>query len=252
MALLEHPIRIDASDIAGREAHRLAMLYDRVRTIDLLDDMINVRFAGEVAVVSSFGAESSVLLHLVSRVNPAAPVLFVDTGKHFGETRSHRDQLREKFGLTDVRSLKPDPARLAEADRDGGLWLRDPDACCRIRKVEPLARGLAGFTAWVSGRKRFQGGDRTELALFEPEGDRIKINPLATWSSDDIEIYQRAHDLPRHPLIDPGYKSIGCMPCTAPVGEGDDDRAGRWKGQDKTECGIHFGALGVEHDGSGI
>ena len=252
MALLDAiNVSIDPALLAEQEASRLNRQFDRMRTLDLLDAMIRDRFTGRIALVSSFGAQSAVLLHLISRVKADLPVLFLDTGKHFGETKAYRDHLTDLFGLKNVRSLAPDPARIAEADRDGSLWLRDSDRCCHIRKVAPLARALGGFDAWLSGRKRFQGGARSDIAVFEADGARIKINPLATWSVDDIEIYRRAHGLPDHPLLAQGYLSIGCMPCTEPA-RNEDERSGRWAGSERTECGIHNGTLGLEQDGSGI
>lgn len=151
-----------------------------------------------------------------------------------------------------MRSIKPDPSRLAALDADEGLWLRKPDLCCRIRKVEPLARALSGFDAWITGRKRFQGGIRSRLAAFEADSTRIKVNPLAAWSKDDVEDYAARLDLPAHPLVAQGFPSIGCMPCTDRVATGEDERAGRWRGSEKTECGIHLGIVGREVDGSGI
>jgi phosphoadenosine phosphosulfate reductase len=206
-------------------------------------------FAGRIALVSSFGAESAVLLHLVSEVDRAVPVIFLDTLKLFPETLAYRAALTERLGLTDVRSVQPDPARLAIKDPHKALWMTNPDLCCQIRKTEPLQRALAGFGAWITGRKRFQSSTRAELKVFEPDGRRIKVNPLATWSSDDLKAYIARHDLPEHPLVARGYLSIGCVPCTTKVEEGEDTRAGRWRGLDKIECGIH---TDLEIDGSGI
>ncbi len=252
MALLDAiDASIDPTLIAEQDAGRLNRQFGRLRTLDLLDAVIHDRFAGRIALVSSFGAQSAVLLHLISRVKADLPVLFLDTGKHFGETKAYRDHLTDLFGLKTVRSLEPDPVRIAEADGDGSLWLRDSDRCCHIRKVAPLAQALTSFDAWLSGRKRFQGGARSDIAVFEADGGRIKINPLAAWSADDIETYRRAHALPDHPLLAQGFLSIGCMPCTEPARNGA-ERSGRWAGSDRTECGIHSGTLGLEQDGSGI
>jgi phosphoadenosine phosphosulfate reductase len=194
-----------------------------------------------VALVSSFGAEAAVLLHLVASVDAATPVLFVDTEKLFGETLRYRDQLVARLGLTDVRTLTPDPARVAELDAKGILWSRDKDLCCRIRKVEPLEAGLQPFAAWISGRKRFQAASRAAIPLVEADGARLKINPLAAWTPEQLAVYTIENDLPAHPLVADGYPSIGCMPCTDRVRPGEDARAGRWRGSEKTECGIHFG-----------
>ena len=199
--------------------------------------------AGRIAIVSSFGAESAVLLHLVASIDPAVPVIFIDTAKMFAETLAYRDTLARRLGLADLRTLGPDPVRLAARDPLGERFAYDPDGCCDLRKVEPLARGLAGFDSWISGRKGFQASTRTALPRFEIDatdgGGRLKVNPLADWPRDRLDAYITAHDLPRHPLEAHGFPSIGCAPCTSPVRPGEDPRAGRWRGLDKVECGIH-------------
>ena len=205
--------------------------------------MIGEAFPGRIALVSSFGAEAAVLLDLVARIDPATPVLFLETGKHFAETIEYRRALARHIGLRDVRDVRPDPGELALRDPDGTLSARDNDACCEIRKVRPLARALTGFDAWFTGRKRIHGGERETLPGIEVEDGRVKINPLANWRSDDIERYYRERGLPRHPLHAQGYLSIGCAPCTRPLAGGEDARAGRWAGTEKTECGIHQPAL---------
>ncbi|MGO4127075.1 phosphoadenylyl-sulfate reductase [Inquilinus sp. YAF38] len=196
---------------------------------------------GQVALVSSFGTESAVLLALVAEVAPATPVVFLDTLRHFGETLRYRDRLVAQLGLEDVRSVRPDPAEIARRDPDLLLFQRDPDACCALRKVEPLERALSGFGGWITGRKRFQALTRADLPAVEwaPDEGRFKINPLAGWSPDRVAAEFEARDLPRHPLEADGFLSIGCMPCTERVAQGADPRSGRWSGQDKTECGIH-------------
>lgn len=208
-------------------------------TEEILRIAIRDLFPGEIALVSSFGAEAAVLLHLVAQVDPVTPVLFLDTGKLFAETLRYRDDLAARLGLNNVRVLTPDPKALAASDAGGTLWFRDADACCRIRKVEPLRRGLKPYAAWINGRKQFQAATRKALPLVESDGARIKFNPLAQWTPEMIAAYFTRHDLPRHPLVAKGFPSIGCEPCTHPVAEGEDSRAGRWHGQDKTECGIH-------------
>lgn len=197
-------------------------------------------FGDKLALVSSFGAESAVLLHIASRVDPAIPVLFLDTGMLFGQTLDYRKQLAARLGLTDVRDLRPAYQDLATTDPQNKLWRTDTDACCHIRKVLPLDRALEGFEAWVTGRKRFHGGDRLNLPVVEPSDGKVKFNPLANWTREDLEAYAAENDLPAHPLVAQGFPSIGCWPCTQPVEEGEDVRAGRWKGLDKTECGIHL------------
>ena len=224
-------------DLAARLEHNHA----HRPPAELIDLVVQRLFPGRVALVSSFGADAAVLLDLVAAVDPGVPVSFVDTDRLFGETLRHRDRLVERLGLTDVRSVGPDPAAVAAADPDGWLWHADADACCALRKVEPLARALAPFDAWISGRKRFQATTRAALPTFEADGRRLKINPLAGWSAADLAAHAAARDLPAHPLVARGYPSIGCMPCTSPVAPGEDARAGRWRGREKTECGIHFG-----------
>lgn len=195
----------------------------------------------DLAIVSSFGADSAVILHMVARIDKNLPVLFLETGKHFPETLDYVETLSETLGLTNVRALTPDAADVARFDPHGDLWENDPDSCCHIRKTEPLDAAVAGFGGWVTGRKRFQTAERGVLPHFElTNDDRIKVNPLAYWNGDDVAAYRKAHDLPEHPLYDKGYKSIGCAPCTSVVADGEDVRSGRWRGRDKRECGIHF------------
>jgi phosphoadenosine phosphosulfate reductase len=206
---------------------------------ELLRSMLRA-FPGRIAAVSSFGAESAVLLHLLSDIDPAVPVIFLDTGKLFAETLDYRDTLVRRFGLRGVRSARPDAGLLAERDSRGTLWREAPDQCCWHRKVEPLDAALAGFAAWITGRKRAHGGGRETLDSVETGTDgRIKVNPLAEWSTEDVAAYFDAHDLPRHPLTARGYRSIGCVPCTRAAAPGEAPRAGRWAGSGKTECGIH-------------
>lgn len=192
-----------------------------------------------LALVSSFGTESAALLKVMADVDPAIPVIFLDTGWLFAETLAYRDALVELLGLRDVRSVKPSQEALSREDPNADLWFSNPDACCRIRKVEPLQRALAPFAAWINGRKRFQGGARADIAAVEADGARLKFNPFARTSREDIEAIYAASKLPPHPLVASGFRSVGCMPCTSRTAAGEDDRAGRWRGRDKTECGIH-------------
>jgi phosphoadenosine phosphosulfate reductase len=198
---------------------------------------------GAIAVVSSFGADSAVLLHMIAEVDPALPVMFLDTGKHFGEILDYRDALAADLGLTGLRIVHPEAAALERDDPDGRLHLSDTDACCAIRKVEPMARAVEPFRAWLTGRKRFQADTRNAMPVFETVGVRTRINPLARWTTADLADYMRRHDLRENPLVAYGYLSIGCFPCTQPVKPGEDARAGRWAGQAKTECGIHLTGL---------
>ena len=193
----------------------------------------------KLALVSSFGTESATLLKVMADVDPEIPVIFLDTGWLFEETLAYRDTLIATLGLKDVRSIKPAGETLAREDPDRDLWFSDPDACCRIRKVEPLARALKPFSAWLNGRKRFQGATRADIPVVEDDGTRLKFNPFANVSREELEaIFVRAN-LPRHPLVASGFRSVGCMPCTSRTAEGEDERAGRWRGRAKTECGIH-------------
>jgi phosphoadenosine phosphosulfate reductase len=207
----------------------------------ILESMIQERFAGRIALVSSFGTESAILLHMISQIDRATPVVFLDTGKLFPETLEYRDALVARLGLTGVRNIRPNGAQLAAWDPDGKLWQKDVDLCCAIRKTNPLDEALEGFDAWITGRKRAQGGSRATLNLVEagPDG-RTTVNPLAFWDDARIEAYFTRHNLPRHPLQAEGYTSIGCASCTHKPRPGEDKRAGRWAGLDKTECGIHL------------
>jgi phosphoadenosine phosphosulfate reductase len=192
-----------------------------------------------LALVSSFGTESAALLKVMADVDPGIPVVFLDTGWLFEETLAYRDTLIATLGLRDVRSIKPLEQTLSREDPDRELWFSDPDACCRIRKVEPLARALKPFAAWINGRKRFQGGTRAEIPVVEDDGARLKFNPFANVSREEIEAIYRLAKLPQHPLVASGYLSVGCMPCSSRTAPDEDARAGRWRGRPKTECGIH-------------
>lgn len=195
---------------------------------------------GQVAVLSSFGAESALLLAVVAEAAPDTPVLFLQTGKHFPETLAYRAELARFLGLTNVRDIKPSPSAVAERDPTGELWAFDPDACCKLRKVEPLDTATLPYAALVTGRKRVQASTRMALPIVEVKDDgQVRINPLAHWTADDITQEMHLRGLPPHPLVAQGYPSIGCEPCTLPVGEGQDARSGRWAGMAKTECGIH-------------
>ena len=238
--------RLDTIETAApfdtADAARLNARYAGVPTQEMLRELLTGELAGRIAAVSSFGTESAALLHMVAQVHKAVPVIFTNTQKMFGETLAYRDEVAERLGFTDLRVFRPDPRLLAERDATGLRWSYDPDGCCAIRKVEPLARALAPFDAWISGRKGFQASTRAALPRFEIEAGRLKLNPLADWTKADLDAYFTAHELPRHPLEAAGYPSIGCAPCTSMVRPGEDPRAGRWRGWDKVECGIHGAA----------
>lgn len=229
------------------DAIRLNHMFRGRDTVEMLEVLLRENMLGDVAAVSSFGAESAVLLHLIASIDSSVPVLFLDTGKHFPETITYKEELRERLGLTDLRDLKPDTELLAQKDANGLRWSFDPDGCCEIRKVQPLKKALAGFDAQFTGRKAFQSSTRSALPRFEIEEGRLKVNPLADWNKERLDAYVAEHDLPLHPLVEQGYPSIGCSPCTSKVAPGEDPRSGRWKGWDKVECGIH---TAVPADGS--
>lgn len=223
----------------AREIARLNEQYEQLSPIAILEDAMSRKIFGATCVVSSFGAESSVLLHMVSTISPSTPVILIDTGKLFGETLRYCTQLQHRLGLEDVRHVHPKKADLERLDPIGKLSGTAPDKCCQIRKSDVLDRSLGSFSSWINGRKRFQTDQRSLLSIVERDGDRLKLTPLANWTKKDILQYHKENELPDHPLIAKGYGSIGCFPCTSKVQNGEDPRSGRWQGIDKTECGIH-------------
>jgi len=235
-----HDVKLFGDAIA---ASRLETRFSTVKATSLLRLAIEDLYPGNIALVSSFGADSAVLLHMIAQIDKATPVVFVDTGQHFEETLAYRNTLVASLGLTNVIDAHPDATLLAAEDPEKFLFASDPDRCCEIRKVLPLAKALDGYSAWITGRKGFQSIDRAKMPLFEAEGERVKVNPLAAWTAGDILSYIKQAELPPHPLVAKGYPSIGCLPCTSAVRPGEDGRAGRWRGRGKTECGIHLGAL---------
>ena len=229
------------SDLENRAA-ALNARYRHHSATSVLAQALTEPAAGRLALVSSFGAESVVLLHMVAVTRPATPVIFIDTEMLFAETLTYQQELAERLGLRDLRVIRPDAAELARTDPAQTLHRRDTDACCALRKTRPLQRALAGFDGWITGRKRYQAGTRAALEFFEVEDGtgRLKVNPLAHWARADLRSYMEENRLPRHPLVARGYPSIGCWPCTTPVREGEDPRAGRWRNEEKTECGLHI------------
>ncbi|MBB4093485.1 phosphoadenylyl-sulfate reductase [Ochrobactrum pecoris] len=236
-------MQLDAEESASAEARLLEASHGASTPQEVIALVTRELYEGQIAVVSSFGAESAVLLHMISEIDPTTPVLFLDTGKHFRATLDYRHDLVDRLGLTDVQDILPLDDSLKADDPFGALSMTDKDRCCFIRKVEPMARAVAPYRAWMTGRKQFQASTRESLATFESVGPRIRINPLARLQAADLKAYAEKHDLPPHPLIAQGYRSIGCMPCTRPVNDGEDQRAGRWAGSEKTECGIHLSGL---------
>lgn len=228
---------------------RLTAFYGDMDAQELLRAMILREFAGKIAIITSFGADSALPLSLIADIKPDLPILFLETGKHFPETLTYAKKLENQLGLTNVQYLQPDPEKLARIDSEGTLWHHQPNRCCWLRKVEPLQRALeaGNYTALITGRKRYQTPDRSEMETIELDADeRFRINPLALWSRERVRRAFADRNLPEHPLIVQGYRSIGCAPCTRPVADGEDERAGRWAhtiGLDenqKTECGIHL------------
>ena len=226
-----------AADLSPAQALDRALR--NARPAEIIETALKTVGRDKLALVSSFGTESAALLKVMADVDPAIPVVFLDTGWLFEETLAYRDTLIATLGLRDVRSIKPLEATLSREDPARELWFSDPDACCRIRKVEPLARTLAPFAAWINGRKRFQGGLRAELTVVEDDGVKLKFNPFANVTREEIEAIYRRANLPQHPLVASGYLSVGCMPCSSRTAPDEDTRAGRWRGRPKTECGIH-------------
>ncbi|MEI4486817.1 phosphoadenylyl-sulfate reductase [Frigidibacter sp. MR17.14] len=239
---LEAALRKPVLDPIGERVIRLNNRYRHHGAVSVLEHALKDADLGRIALVSSFGAESVVLLHLISIMDQSLPVVFIDTQMLFPETLEYQSMLADKLGLTDIRRIRATDAALALDDPDGTLHQFNTDACCTLRKTVPLENALKDFDAWITGRKRYQGQTRADIEFFEEEDatGRIKINPLTHWGREDLEEYMVENRLPRHPLVAKGYPSIGCAPCTTPVKPGEDPRAGRWRGSQKTECGIHF------------
>jgi phosphoadenosine phosphosulfate reductase len=239
MNVLAHQVPLQPAATDPPRAEQLDHALRDARPSDVIAAALREVGRDKLALVSSFGTESAALLKVMADVDPAIPVIFLDTGWLFEETLAYRDTLIARLGLTDVRSIKPLDEMLSREDPERDLWFSDPDACCRIRKVEPLARALKPFDGWINGRKRFQGGARAAIPVVEQDGARLKFNPFANVSREQIEAIYEGADLPPHPLVASGFLSVGCMPCTSRTATGEDARAGRWRGQSKTECGIH-------------
>lgn len=228
---------LDSHDLESR----LTSQYGDMDALDLLKVMITNEFDGRIAILSSFGAEAAVLLDLVAQVDRHTPVLFINTLRHFPETLNYVDTLVDHLGLTNLIRISPDPEDAERRDPIGDLCRQKRDACCTMRKVEPLEKALDGFDAWVTGRKRHHGDLRADLPKIEHSRGRIKVNPIADWDADRIERTFVERNLPRHPMVEDGFLSIACMSCTTRAVDGEGVRSGRWAGSEKTECGIHSG-----------
>ena len=251
----DNPSLIEAPEDLTPLQDKAAELNARFKTAGartVLKASLNSADFERTALVSSFGADSVVLLHMASIIDKSLPVIFVNTEMLFPETIDYQAKLTIELGLWNVRIVRPDEHEVNARDPHGDLHLNSTSACCALRKTRPLQRALEGFDTWITGRKRFQSGTRAGLDFFEAEDatGRIKVNPLASWSINDIASYMEANDLPKHPLIEKGYPSIGCEPCTSEVKAGEDARAGRWRGLNKTECGIHLSSAGLEREGA--
>lgn len=237
--LLEQDLHGAAVDLAAA----LNIAYEGARAEDILAGTL-ADFPDRIALVSSFGADSAVLLHMLAQIDRDLPVLLIETQMLFEETLDYQRALASRLGLTNVQHIRPDADDLRRLDPANNLHRSDPDACCVVRKIAPLDRALRRWPVSINGRKRHQTAARARLQTFEADGDRLKVSPLAEWTAQDIRAYRGRHGLPAHPLVAKGFRSIGCQPCTTPVGEGENDRAGRWRGTDKAECGIHYGTDG--------
>ena len=235
--IAQQAVIAEAADVSPAQALDRALR--DASPVEVIETALKTVGREQLALVSSFGTESAALLKVMADVDPAIPVIFLDTGWLFEETLAYRDTLISVLGLLDVRSVKPLEETLSRADPDRELWFTDPDACCRIRKVEPLARALKPFSAWINGRKRFQGGARAAIPVVEEDGEKLKFNPFANVSREEIAAIYKLSKLPAHPLVASGYQSVGCMPCSSRSSADEDARAGRWRGRSKSECGIH-------------
>ncbi len=248
MTVLIDILKDHKSSEGALRAEVLSARYEGMSAQEILRDAIRNEFFGDITLSSSFGADSAVLLHMIAQIDPNLPVLFLDTDRHFFQTLQYRDELAGRLGLTNLINLKADVDEAATEDGKGTLWRTAPDQCCDLRKVRPLNRMMETYGAWISGRKRHQSKTRSNLAIVEFDGQHFKINPLATWTQDDIDAYFAEYDLPPHPLVEQGFPSIGCFTCTKPVASGEDARSGRWAGTEKVECGIHnpiYGGDGI-------
>lgn len=241
----ETGLPIDAQIELRARVDALNTQFRHFGTSYFLEAMLTRGLFDRVAMVSSFGADSAVLLHLIAHIDRDLPVLFIDTRLLFEETLAYQQQLAEHLGLTNVQIVHVSDHTIQAQDPYGALRFSDPDACCNLRKTDVLNTALCGYDAWITGRKRHQAQSRQGLHYFDADADtgRIKINPLIDWKPARIAAHLERHNLPRHPLVAKGYPSIGCAPCTSPIQHGEDIRAGRWRGTEKTECGLHNASL---------
>ena len=209
------------------------------KSAEEIADWAVATFGAKLAVASSM--QDTILPHLFGTRLPGVDILFLETGYHFKETIETRDRAAKAFPITIVNVLPRQTVEEQDAEFGKDLFARDPNTCCFMRKVDPLARALQGYDAWVTGARRVDAATRANMPIvtWDENHGLVKINPIAAWSDFQVEVYQMAHGLPRNPLVAQGYPSIGCEPCTRKVAAGEDPRSGRWAGTDKTECGIH-------------
>lgn len=241
MSSIKRPSQVELTRLKSI-AERLGNAYDGLSAPEIVSEVLSGNsFVKNPVLVSSFGADSAVLLHMVSTVKPDAQVIFLDTGFHFPETLLFRSLLTKSLGLKGVRTASVDPIAEKRIDAKRRLHLVESDRCCDLRKVSVLDRHLRMNDAWISGQRRSQASTRSSVSLVEVDEARgkLKFNPLARWSDNAIAAYKAKHKLLEHPLVSQGYPSIGCGPCTSKVRTGEDLRAGRWRDQSKLECGLH-------------
>lgn len=208
-------------------------------------------FFPRLTMATAFGVEGCCLIHMLAEIEPRVRIFNLETGYQFAETLALREQIRQRYGIA-VEYIRPETTVAEyEARNNGPLYVHNPDQCCRDRKMKPLQRAVEGYQAWISAIRKDQTEDRSRAGVvhWDAKFNLVKINPLLNWTKKDIWSFALDHDVPYNPLHDEGYPSIGCWPCTQPVANGQDDRAGRWAGTRKKECGLHV----LEHEGgSGI
>jgi phosphoadenosine phosphosulfate reductase len=228
---------------APAELKALAVEFDRRAPQDVLAYALQ-RYHPGIVLACSFGAEDVVLVDMIHRINPTVPLFYLDTEFLFPETYAVRDQIVAKYGLGADQVIRM-TSRLTPAEQAAqhgdALWSKDPDLCCRLRKIEPLTRLLQGYQAWITGIRRDQAPTRANAGLIEWDAKfgLVKVNPLAKWTTEEVWTYIKIHEVPYNQLHDRHYPSIGCTHCTAPVMPGQDPRSGRWQNFSKTECGLH-------------
>jgi phosphoadenosine phosphosulfate reductase len=208
-------------------------------------------FGNKLTMATAFGAEGCCLIHMLAEIGPDVRIFNLDTGYQFPETLELRERIRRRYGI-DVELVRPELSVAEYEEEHGGpLYRHRPDQCCHDRKMMPLKRAVVGYAAWISAIRRDQTADRAAAGIvqWDAKFSLVKVNPLLNWTRKDVWNFVLKHDIPYNPLHDRGYPSIGCWPCTGPVGEGGDERAGRWSGTAKKECGLHV--IEVQ-DGSGI